>query len=313
MSVTELSPRSPATAPAPRAAATPGHAGGTPRRTELAAFLRTRRARVSPEDVGLPPGLRRRTPGLRREEVAQLAGVGVTWYTWLEQGRPINASEQVLGAIARTLRLDPAEQAHLYLLAGLQADLPSRRSCPIPAEIQTILDALNPLPAAVANERFDLLRWNAAYQALFPGLTLDVTGRRNSLWCTATIPACCNAFVNRAEELPRMVAVLRSGYGRHVGETYWESFIRDLVEASPDFARLWAQQDVATHSTRVKIFRHSKVGEVRTTVTNLQALGMPESRVVIYTPDDAESSERIAWLMAHPGWSPVERDHLHAH
>ena len=89
------------------------------RREELAAFLRTRRARIRPEDVGLPSGARRRTPGLRREEVAQLAGVGVTWYTWLEQGRPINASVQVLDAIARTLRLDRTECEHLYRLADM--------------------------------------------------------------------------------------------------------------------------------------------------------------------------------------------------
>ena len=93
--------------------------GNGSRRAELAAFLRSRRERITPEQVGLPPGLRRRTPGLRREEVAQLAGVGVTWYTWLEQGRPINASAQVLGAVAQTLRLDPAERQHLYRLADV--------------------------------------------------------------------------------------------------------------------------------------------------------------------------------------------------
>src|SRR6202789_2134378 len=89
------------------------------RRTELAAFLRSRRERIQPEDVGLPPGARRRTAGLRREELAQLAGVGVTWYTWLEQGRKINASVQVLDAIARTLRLDATERAHLFRLADV--------------------------------------------------------------------------------------------------------------------------------------------------------------------------------------------------
>jgi len=94
-------------------------ADGQHRRAELAAFLRSRRERISPEQAGLPPGTRRRTPGLRREEVAQLAGVGVTWYTWLEQGRQINASTQVLGAVARTLRLDPAEREHLFRLADV--------------------------------------------------------------------------------------------------------------------------------------------------------------------------------------------------
>src|SRR5580704_17737171 len=131
------------------------------RRTELAAFLRSRRERISPEDVGLPPGTRRRTAGLRREELAQLAGVGVTWYTWLEQGRPINASVQVLDAIARTLRLDTTERAHLFRLA----DVPGASGpadcvdCPLPPEVQQVVDAI-PLPAVILNERFDLLAWN---------------------------------------------------------------------------------------------------------------------------------------------------------
>ena len=301
--MTDLPTTLPVTAPVA------GSGSAAPRRTELAAFLRTRRARVSPEDVGMPPGLRRRTPGLRREEVAQLSGVGVTWYTWLEQGRPINASEQVLGAIARTLRLDSAEQTHLYHLAGVRTAPLQSHSCPIPSEIQTILDALNPLPAAVCNARFDILRWNASYEVLFSGATMHPAGRRNSLWCTVTVPECCNAFVNRAEELPRMIAVLRSGYGQHVGEPYWEDFIRDLREASPDFAQLWDQRNVAAHVTRVKIFRHSAVGEVRMAATNLHAPGMPEARVVIYTPQDDESRERIAWLTANPGLPAADHTH----
>ncbi|OLB73693.1 MAG: hypothetical protein AUI14_25570 [Actinobacteria bacterium 13_2_20CM_2_71_6] len=143
------------------------------RRTELAQFLRSRRARLRPDDVGLPPGLRRRTPGLRREEVAQLAGVGVTWYTWLEQGRPINASVQILDAIARTLRLDQAERAHLYRLAEVPA-VPDPAACEIlPPEIQPILDSMDLTPAVIYNGRYDILAWNAPYGALFPGVTVE--------------------------------------------------------------------------------------------------------------------------------------------
>src|SRR5262245_15206489 len=131
--------------------------GGT-RRAELGAFLRSRRERITPEDAGLPPGTRRRTAGLRREEVALLAGVGVTWYTWLEQGRPINASTQVLDAVARTLRLDQPEREHLYRLADIPvAGQPPGACEPLAPEIQQILDGLTTLPASVVNERFDLL------------------------------------------------------------------------------------------------------------------------------------------------------------
>src|SRR4051794_41747517 len=127
------------------------------RRNELAEFLRSRRARLSPGDMGLAPGLRRRTPGLWREEVAQLAGVGVTWYTWLEQGRPINASVQVLDAIARVLRLGPSERWHLYRLAELPGVPAPRSTDTVPSEVVAVLDAIDPSPACVYNGKYDLL------------------------------------------------------------------------------------------------------------------------------------------------------------
>ncbi|MFD4458992.1 helix-turn-helix domain-containing protein [Nocardia sp. NPDC058480] len=125
----------------------------TERRAQLGAFLKSRRAKITPGDVGLPPGSRRRTPGLRREEVAQLSGIGVTWYTWLEQGRPINASVQVLDAVARTLELDHAEKVHLYRLA----DVPSVPAAPepsmMPPGLPMILDQLSPLPAVLLDSK----------------------------------------------------------------------------------------------------------------------------------------------------------------
>src|SRR3954469_1972831 len=124
------------------------------RRDELAAFLRNRREHVTPADVGIAPGSRRRTPGLRREEVAQLAGVGVTWYTWLEQGRPINASVQVLDAIARVLRLGPSERWHLYRLAELPGVPAPRSTDTVPSEVVAVLDAIDPSPACVYNGKY---------------------------------------------------------------------------------------------------------------------------------------------------------------
>src|SRR5690242_1809296 len=171
--------------------ATMAIANGHHRRAELAAYLRARRERITPEQAGLPPGSRRRTPGLRREEVAQLSGVGVTWYTWLEQGRPINASTQVLGAVARTLLLDQAEREHLFRLADLpdavNAAGAATTACErVLPEVQEILDTLAPMPACVLNERFDLLAWNAAYAALWPGVIGAAPGERNVLWLVFT-------------------------------------------------------------------------------------------------------------------------------
>ena len=220
------------------------------RRTELAAFLRSRRERITPADVGIPGGLRRRTPGLRREEVAQLAGVGVTWYTWLEQGRPINVSAQVLDAIARTLRLDQAEREHLYRLADVPEVAVPRVHDRLEPEVQTVLDGLTEMPAAVLNSRYDVLAWNAMYEALWPTVTEEAEcGGRNLLWASFMTPACCSSFVNRDTELPQMVANFRAAFGRHLGEPAWTELIQRLSEASPEFAELWAAHDVAAPST----------------------------------------------------------------
>ena len=277
---------------------------GHSRRAELAAFLRTRRERVTPEQAGLPPGLRRRTPGLRREEVAQLAGVGVTWYTWLEQGRPINASVQVLPAIARTLMLDAAEREHLYRLAGVPgaAEGPdSTATCDqVSAETQSILDSMA-LPACVLNERFDLLAWNGAYAAVWPGVTGAQPGKRNVLWLNFTYPDCCHPYVNRDEQLPMLVAQLRASYARHIGEPAWTSFVRRLQAASPYFARLWDQHEVASPVTYLKVFRHPAYPQLVMTTTSLAVLAVPGTRMVVYTPADGTTRDALARLLAGEG------------
>ncbi|WP_245717609.1 helix-turn-helix domain-containing protein, partial [Nocardia jejuensis] len=155
----------PSAHPAPARAADPRSIRKT-RREELSGFLKSRRARIGPLDVGLPVGARRRTPGLRREEVAQLAGVGVTWYTWLEQGRDINVSVQVLDAIARALALDGVERAHLYHLANVPTVPSTYLDGPVPEELQVILDHLDPLPGVLVNSRYDILAHNDPYAAL---------------------------------------------------------------------------------------------------------------------------------------------------
>jgi transcriptional regulator with XRE-family HTH domain len=265
---------------------TPGGDASPRRRSELASFLRSRRERLDPEVLGLPTGTRRRTPGLRREEVAQLAGVGVTWYTWLEQGRQINASVQVLDAVARTLRLDPAETEHLYQLADVPA-VPAVTGCRrLDPEVQAVLDGLDPLPASVVNGRSDILAWNHAYALLFPFLVNLPDDKRNSLWSCFTSPKCCHPFVNRSEDLARMVANFRARYGRHVGEPAWDEFVKRLCAASPEFAELWAEHGVADGGVRVKVFRHPAIGELNVVVTSFDVAATPETRMIVYTPND---------------------------
>jgi transcriptional regulator with XRE-family HTH domain len=269
------------------------------RRTELAAFLRSRRERISPEDVGLPGGTRRRTAGLRREELAQLAGVGVTWYTWLEQGRPINASVQVLDAIARTLRLDATERGHLFRLADVPgaagpADCPE---CPLPPQVQQILDAI-PYPASVLTERFDLLAWNAVYAALFPRLVQSPAGERNTLLSCLTGPACCGPVPEQDKYSATLVAQLRVSYGRHVGDPAWTHFIRRLEALSPKFAAAWAAHDVAAATSHVKRFRHASLGLITTKSTSFAVAAVPGARMVVYTPEDSGSEQAVARLAA---------------
>ncbi|MFJ9035843.1 helix-turn-helix transcriptional regulator [Streptomyces sp. NPDC102406] len=286
---------------------TTGHPAGRAadrRRPELAAFLRGRRARVTPQDVGMPPGPRRRTPGLRREEVAQLSGVGVTWYTWLEQGRPINASPQVLDAVARTLRLDRPEREHLYQLAGVPfASVPEAAGQTVAADVQGILDALDPLPAVVYNARYDLLATNRGYRLLFqvpPDLREPGTGRvANAMWTLFVTPEGMCPLLFRESELPVMVGILRSAYGRHVGEPAWEEFIRDLSEASDYFAELWRSGNVAPPGQYIKTFRHQALGgELRMASTSLRIDNMPECRIVVYSPVDEETRALLGKLRA---------------
>jgi transcriptional regulator with XRE-family HTH domain len=254
------------------------------RRHELAQFLRTRRDRITPAEVGLPPGQRRRAPGLRREEVAQLAGVGVTWYTWLEQGRPINASVQILNAIARVLRLDRTEREHLYRLAEVPA-APEPVDCEhLTPEVHTILDSMVPLPAVVYNGRYDALAWNRTYQALFPTLINSRPGERNALLHMLLLPDCCCPVVNRETELPQMVAILRAAFGRHVGDPDWVAFVRRLSALSPVFAGMWAEHAVAGPHTRVKVFQHVGDRLLRTTSSSFSVGASTDLRMIVYTP-----------------------------
>jgi transcriptional regulator with XRE-family HTH domain len=268
------------------------------RRAELATFLRSRRERIAPQDVGLPPSLRRRTPGLRREEVAQLAGVGVTWYTWLEQGRQINASTQVLDSIARTLKLDRDEHQHLYRLADVPSVANPEVLDPVVSpEVRAILAEFSSL-ACVLNEKYDLLAWNRLYELVFPSVVSEHEGYRNILWTMFTAPGCCHPFVNRREETPRLVATLRAAYGRHVGEPGWERFIKSLIERSGEFAQLWGEHEVDGYSAREKVFNHPGVGLLRFTATSLGVHSTPGLRIVVYLAADEQTAKGVARLNA---------------
>jgi hypothetical protein len=263
------------------------------RRRELAAFLRSRRERIAPEQVGMPPALRRRTPGLRREEVATLAGVGVTWYTWLEQGRDINASPQVLDAVARTLLLDPHERDHLFRLADA-ADSTGQSECKtLPPTAQLLLDKLAPFPACIRNARFDVLAYNQAYEDMLGPLGQLPFEERNSLWRIFTNPACRAAWLDWDEGTRRVVAEYRAAMAEHVAEPAWKCLVSRLTKASPEFAELWERHEVASPENLTKRYLHPEVGLLNLNYTHLwlgQRLG---TRMTTYTPADEQTDAKL--------------------
>ncbi|MGH3251667.1 MAG: helix-turn-helix transcriptional regulator, partial [Trebonia sp.] len=223
-----------------------------------------------------------------------------TWYTWLEQGRPINASVQVIDAIASTLRLDAAERGHLFRLADLPGAAPAPADCgdcPLPATIQPILDAM-PLPAYVTTERFDLLAWNALYDSLFAGVTQAPPGERNTILAVLTSPACCTPMQDPDDHCVVMVGQLRAAYGRHVGDPAWAHFIRRLEALSPTFAAAWSAHVVTQPTSFTKHLRHPGVGPINGTTTSFAVQAVPGARMVIYTPADEPSARAIARLAA---------------
>ena len=250
--------------------------------------------------MGLPPGPRRRTPGLRREELALLAGVGITWYTWLEQGRPINASMQVLDAVAQTLRLDPAEREHLYRLAEATPVRSFADSAVIPPAVLEILSSFSPCPAVLVNGRFDVLESNDGHRAVFRDWHSMPCIHRNLLWCGITEPSAREKFVNYDDEVPYLVARLRASYAANIGDPEWEEDIRRLSELSPEFARLWARHEVAEAQMRLRIFRDPDVGELRFIVSELEVSALPGTRLIVYTPEDSGTRARLPSICPPP-------------
>ncbi len=265
------------------------------RRRELAAFLRSRRARLTPHQVGLPITGRRRTPGLRREEVAQLAGVGVTWYTWLEQGRDIRPSEQVLGAITRTLQLDPYESAHLFTLAGLPTR-PSPKICnAVPPGAAALLDRIDPWPAVVTNARTDILAHNRGYDWLLGDVDeLPFEERNTTLQCfVGSWPERMPDWPNYK---PRAVAQLRAAMADHMTDPRWKALIKRLRRESADFDALWSQHDVTAPRNWTKRFMHPDAGLLQFHTTFLWLTPTPEIRLASYTPADVETADKLAAL-----------------
>ena len=256
----------------------------TDSRRDLSKFLLARRTRTRPEDVGLTAGARRRTPGLRREEVAQLAGVGVTWYTWFEQGRDIRVSTHFLENICRALCLNPIERSHLFVLAQHRPpphSQPGTRA--VSPAMVAMLQSL-PNPAYITTPRWDVAAWNQPAVELFCDYAALPPDRRNHLWLVFTDPHCRYMMLEWEQVARRMLAKFRLDYGRADGDPAFEELVLMLQDASPEFRRWWPQQDVLGHGEGMKRFRHAKLGEIVLEHTAFLVEGAPDLRMVVYTP-----------------------------
>lgn len=255
--------------------------GGAQRRHELGAFLRSRRELVGCADVGLPTTRRRRTPGLRREEVAVLAGISTTWLTYLEQGRHVQASHQVLHALATTLRLSPAERAHVFDLAG-QAPPPTAAPALAPA-VSAVVAALEPNPAYVTAGDFEVLAWNDAAAQLFPGLVAGRDGRRPNvarwLFCDPSAPVVLPDWEAVAQDV---LARLRAAAGRHRDDARYADLAAQLQAANPQARTWWPRHDVRASTVGSKRVRHPQRGVLNLAYATFAVADHPEHTLVTY-------------------------------
>jgi hypothetical protein len=266
------------------------------RRDELADFLRVRREAVTPEQVKLPRGRGRRTPGLRREEVALLAGVSVTWYTWLEQGRRINASDDVLRAIGRALRLDDAGQEHLVSLAH---PVPAGQAVAVPdvapSALRRLIDGFEPAPAYVLGPHWEFLAWNAAEARLFPPLDRLHGVERNLLWVLFAHPDTRRLIVDWDIHARQALAEFRAATTNVRGDPAMTDLVDCLTADSEEFAAWWPEHDVSRFETRLRRFDHPRAGLLTFEYQLLTPNEWPALRVVVQLPlPGDDSAQRLA-------------------
>lgn len=274
----------------------------THRRRELREFLMSRRARVTPAEAGLPDGGgRRRTPGLRREEVAVLAGVGASWYQWLEQGRDISVSPQVLDAVGRVLRLSNAERRHLYLLAGLNPPAPEvepakRDMCD---GLRRLIDTWMPYPAHIMDRYYNCVMYNDAASIVL-GMRPDST--QNCLVDFFTDPLYRARSQSWERNARTVVAQFRAACSASPDDEGFQAVLARLRDDSADFVRLWEERDIEDAGQIRKELEHPLVGLLCVESTALKVPARPDLTIVLHTPlDEANTAAKLEWLASPQG------------
>lgn len=278
------------------------------RRRELSEFLQNRRARLKPEEFGITSLKKRRVPGLKREEVAQLAGVSVSWYTWLEQGRPIVVSDQVVESIARALCLDNTEKTHLYLLA--KEYIPGKKSgslsaAALPPELQPLLDSFGIIPAYILDCYWNIIGWNestayvyAEYGKLSVAANHETSSRHgiNLLWTLFTSAAQKEMLQDWDNEAKRCLAAFRAGIQPYSNEPVLREMIEKLKSLSSEFAAWWKEYDVMIPRTKSKILNHPLVGKLAFQTTTMTFPDFPQLKMMVYSPLDDETRKKLSIL-----------------
>ncbi|MFD7233948.1 helix-turn-helix transcriptional regulator [Streptomyces syringium] len=273
-----------------------GNGDGTDRSTprkELGAFLRSRRERRTPAEMGLPGSPRRRTPGLRRGEVAGLAGISESWYAWLEQGR-VRTSEQVLRSVARALRLDEAETAHVL---SFVEDTAPEEPAPgwVSRNLLSLVEAMAPNPAVVIDPHWDLLAWNAGYAALLTDPARLAPKQRNLLWLVFRWPPSRRLLAQWEPEARSLLGQFRAHAARHPDDRRYAEIAGELM-ADPDAARWYEERAIADFQPAVRHFRHPTAGELRLRYVKLAAVEEPGHHFLAYLPDDAATGAGLRTL-----------------
>ncbi len=265
---------------------------------QRAEFLRSCRARIKPSDLGLPVPQRKRTDGLRREDVAALSGVSVSWYTWLEQGREMRVSDEVLERICHTFRLSEDERIYLFSLVQHRPPRLVRDSrFDAPPEIVRMISGLV-APAIVMNLRWDVLAWNRLNSVFFRDYSLMPPAERNLAELLFTRSAANEDPVEFENMARRVLAKLRVDYSKTGNDPRFESLIRRLCTISPVFRRIWRAPEINVRSYGMNRFRHAQYGDLVFEHTSYVPDGHPDMRVVICLPQDAATKQAVAKVYA---------------
>ncbi len=264
----------------------------------LGAFLKNRRGKLDPVAFGLSMS-RRRTPGLRREEVAQRAGVSATWYTWLEQGRGGAPSAAVLERIVQALMLTNVEREHLFLLGlGRPPDIRHSPSEGVSPRLQRVLDALELSPAIVKTRTWDVVAWNRAAAAVLTDYGKLAPPQRNILRLIFCNPRTRAAQADWEKVAQFVVAAFRADAVRMGSAKEVDALVEDLSRLSPEFKRMWADNDVQAHGEGTKYLRHPIAGPIGMEFSAFSVDGRPDLGMVVYTPSTPEDAERVRQLIS---------------